>query len=161
MVALIQSLGPEPLLDPFIGHVNTVDVEPTVRLSLDHIFRFDLRRISNIRRILGTAPEFHSDGSVGQRLGLKYFNRLFDGFDGNTDVVRVRKVPRVDKRWIGWVGGLETDSSTREVVLVYQEKTGVRVGLGTSRYGLSGRKVAELEKVTTKCKSPMEALTFK
>lgn len=157
MVALIQSLGPEPLLDPFIGHVNTVDVEPTVRLRLDSVFGFDLRRISNIRRILSTAPEFHSDGSVGQRLGLEYFDRLLDGFDGNTDVVRVRKVLRVDKRRIGWVGGLETDGSAREVVLVNQEKTGIRVGFGTSRYGLSRRKVAELEKVTTKCKSPTKA----
>lgn len=144
MVTLVQPFSPQPLFDSFISHVDAVDVKSSVRLSFEPVLFFGFCRIPDIGWVFGTALEFHSDDCVGESLGPEDLHCLFDGFYTDTDVIRMCEVLRVDQRWIGWVGGSKANCATGEMVLMQQEKTGIRVRLSTKGDGLSRWKVSKL-----------------
>lgn len=87
MIALVQTLGSQPLFDSLIGHINAVDIESTIGLRFESVLILNFGRISNIGWIFCAALEFHSDDGVGEGLRLEDLDRLFDGFYADADVI--------------------------------------------------------------------------
>lgn len=111
VITLVQPLGPEPLLDSGISHVNAVDIEPTICLGLESVLFLDLGRVPDERWVFSTTLEFHPNDGVGEGLRLEDLYSLFDGFDTDTDIIRVRKVPRVNQRCVSRIGRPEADGA--------------------------------------------------
>lgn len=127
VVALVEALALQPVLDALIGHLDAVDIEATVLLRLEAVLLRLLRRVLDPGWVLGAALELHADKVGGESLGLEYLDGLLDGLNTDADVVGVRKVLGVDDRGIRRVRRVEADGSTGEMVLLQEEEASVRV----------------------------------
>lgn len=100
VVALVETLALQPVLDALIGHIDTIDIETAVLLCLEAVLLSLLGRVLDPSWVLGAALELHADKVSGEGLGLEDLDSLLDGLDTDADIIGVRKVLRVDDRGV-------------------------------------------------------------